>query len=66
MEPEKVVLVSLQNRTREAHLQTSDSKDDAANLEKAVRTTFSDLSSLTDACQLILQVCMYMYVPLCV
>lgn len=63
MESEKVVLVCLQNRTREVHLSTelstADSSDsvDLRRLEEAVHTTFSDIPSLTDTCELIMQVC---------
>ena len=64
-----VVLVCLQNRTREV-LPTDGM---LKSLEEAVRATFCDVPSLTDSSQLILQVwiCMYMvrvytYICICV
>lgn len=52
-EPKTVVLVCLENRTREVDLPTD---VDLNSLEEAVRSTFSDVSFLTDSCKLILQV----------
>ena len=60
---EKVVLVCLQSRSREVYLPTT---TDTTYLEKAVRATFSDVTSLTDSCQVIFQVCLAIKVLLCV
>lgn len=51
-----VVLVCLQNRTREVRLPTDSMLQNVETLEEAVRATFSDVPTLTDSCQLILQV----------
>ena len=53
---EKVVLVSLSNRTREVRFSSDSTGGDLGSLEKAIRNTFSDVVGRTSRSQLIVQV----------
>lgn len=53
---EKVVLVSLSNRTREVRFSSDSTGGDLSSLEKAIRNTFSDVVGRTSRSQLIVQV----------